>query len=38
MTFWMGVMCGIWVGAPVGFVVAAILAAAKNTDRDMGIE
>ena len=38
MTFWVGVMCGLWVGAPVGFVFAAILAAGKNADRDMGIE
>ena len=30
--FWIGVLLGIWVGSPVGFVVAALLAANKRKD------
>ena len=32
--FWVGMMCGLWVGAPVGFVFAAILT--SNRDRQRG--
>ena len=35
--FWLGVLLGAWIGAPVGFFIAAMLAAAKQADRDMGI-
>ena len=37
-SFWIGMMCGAWVGAPIGFLLAAILTVAKQTDKDMGIE
>ena len=34
--FWVGLLGGIWIGAPVGFVFAAILSA--NRDKQRGID
>lgn len=36
--FWIGFVCGVWLGGTLGFLLAAILAAAKRTDREMGID
>jgi len=37
-SFWIGVLCGAWIGAPLGFMIAAILAAGRNADKEAGIE
>jgi hypothetical protein len=34
--FWVGLIGGLWIGAPVGFVFAAILA--NNRDKQRGID